>query len=109
MGKKAAQPQDIYTGLAESVVTSNVFSGRHAFDLTISHWTSAGTASVVTLQVTNSGQAVDDIASASWSNWTNFDPSAATIVNPILGVRWYRVLRTPSRASTHFIVQAYEE
>lgn len=107
--KSASQPKDPFRGLAESVVTSNTWSGRHAFDLTVSHWTSAGTASPITLQVSNEGQASDDVTEASWSAWTSFTPSASTAMAPILGMRWYRLLRTPSLASTEFRIQTQEE
>lgn len=102
MSRNFNVPWDPYTGLAVSVVTSEIIDGRDVFDLTLSHWTSAGTASPITIQVTNSGESIAGIAAASWSNWTTFTPSAATLVAPVLGFQWMRLLRTPSLASTHF-------
>lgn len=92
-------PFDPYSGLAVSVVTSNVIDLRDAFDWTLSTWTSAGTASPLTVQVTSDGTLEADITAASWSNFTTFTASAATVTSPLLGARWARVLRTPSLAS----------
>lgn len=98
-------PFDPYSGLAVSVVTSTPIDLRDAFDWTLSAWTTGNTtASVLTIQTTSDGTMVEDIAAASWSNWTIFTPSAATQVAPILGIRWARLLRTPSTASMAFRV-----
>lgn len=109
MHKVFPPPLDPYAGLAASAITSNVIPGAHAVSLTLSCWTSAGTASPVTVQVTNSGQTQGEIAAASWSNWTAFTPSGAAFVHLPVGARWYRLLRDPSLASTHFAVQRVEE
>lgn len=93
---------DPYSGLAVSVVTSNVMDFRDAFDATLSIWSSAQTTSVLTIQVTSDGTREADITAASWSDWTTFSPSAATVVAPILGARWGRILRTPSSGSLQF-------
>lgn len=94
---------DPFSGLAVSVVTSNVLDFRDAFDATLSIWTSAGTTSPLTIQVTSDGTREDDITAASWSNYTTFSPSAATVLSaPVLGTRWGRILRTPSLGSYQF-------
>lgn len=98
---------DPYDGVAESGVTSNVLDTRDAFDFTVSTYTSAGTASLLTYQVSNwtgdIGNPRDaSIPEASWSNWTTFTPSAATVLAPVLGAGYARILRTPSLASHVF-------
>lgn len=100
-------PSDPFSGLAVSVVTSQIIDLRDAFDWTLSTWTSAGTASPLTLQVTSDGTTSADITAASWSNWTVFTPSGATVVAPILGVRWARILRNPSTGSHQFRVSKH--
>jgi len=98
-------PFDPYSGLPVSTVTSNLIDVRDAFDWTLSAWTTGNTtASALTIQTTSDGTTMDDPAAASWSNWTTFTPSAATQVAPILGIRWARILRTPSVASMAFRV-----
>jgi hypothetical protein len=101
-------PSDPYSGIAVSAVTSNLIDLRDAFDWTLSTWTSAGTTSTITVQVTSDGTTADDITAASWSNWTVLDePSAATVTAPILGVRWARLLRNPSVGSHQFRVNKH--
>lgn len=78
--------------------TSEVVDCRDAFDITVSLYTSAGTTSVMTWQVSNwTGRygvpADGSIPAATWSNWTNFSPSGATAFAPILGVRYARLLK----------------
>ena len=100
MGLNFSVPFDPYGGLPESAVTSNVVDARDAYTLTYSVWTSAGTTSLLTLQVSNDGARIDDpIAEASWSVWTAFTPTGPTMVTGPVGVRWHRWLRTPSAAS----------
>lgn len=79
-----------------SATTSEVIDCRDAFDLSISAWTSAGTTSTLTYQASNYTGVISDIPEGSWSNWTAFAPSAATILAPILGVRWARLLKGPT-------------
>jgi hypothetical protein len=100
-------PLDPYSGLAVSVVTSNVIDLRDAFDWTFSTWTSAGTTSPLTVQISSDGTLEADIAAASWSNFTTFSASAATVTSPLLGARWGRLLRTPSLASHQFRVNKH--
>ena len=95
-----------YSGLAESVVTSKVIDVRDAFDLSVSLWTSAGTASPITYQVSNwTGRIGQDgnPPEATYSDWTNFTPSATTVLAPLLGAAYARILRTPSLASHVFV------
>lgn len=94
-----------YEGLAESVVTSNPLVLRDAFDFTLSTHTTAGTASVLTYQTSNwTGRLGDgNPPEATYSDWTTFTPSAATVIAPILGVPYARILRTPSSASHVFL------
>lgn len=101
--------QDPYRSLAASVVTSETIDLRDAFDFTLSvHTVSATTttASEVTYQVSNwTGKLfIDgDPPEATWSTWTNFTaPSGGSMLAPILGVRYSRILRTPSAQSMQF-------
>lgn len=87
--------EDLFQSSAQ---TSEVIDCRDAFDLTVSLYTSAGTTSTFTYQVSNwTGQlgisTSGSIPEASWSNWTNFTPSGATVLVPILGVRYARLLK----------------
>jgi len=96
---------DPYTGLAESIITSNVVDLRDAFDLSVSWYTTAGAASVVTLQISNA-DLIESIAEASWSNFTRFaqnaplPPSQASTLFPALGVRYMRFLRKVASAAS---------
>ena len=104
MARNTSIPIEPYDGLAESAVTSNVIDLRDAFDFNISTWTSAGTASAITLQVsdwTGDGR-LGAVPEASWSNYTSFTPSGATAHPHLLGPAYARVLRTPSLASHVF-------
>jgi hypothetical protein len=100
-------PFDPFSGLTASNVTSNVIDLRDAFDWTLSIWTSAATTSPITIQMTSDGTQIGDIAAASWSDWTVFTPSAATIVSPLLGTRWARIRVTPSIMSGNFRVSKH--
>lgn len=87
-----------YDGLAESVITSNVVDLRDAFDFTVSYHTTAG--SSATWQWQNSNHSViDSIPEASWSVFTVQRPSATTLLQPPLGARFARSLRSVSDAS----------
>lgn len=84
-----------------SNTTSEVIDCRDAFDLAISAYTSAGTTSVLTYQVSNYTGRIGLLAEAtipegSWSNWTVFTPSESTIMSPILGARYARILKGPT-------------
>ncbi len=89
---------DPFAGLAASVVTSNVFDLRDAFDLSVSWYTTSGATSTITLQISNAND-MEAIAEASWSNFTKFGqnapvpPSQASTIFPALGVRYLRFLR----------------
>lgn len=91
-----------FAGVAESAKTSGVIDLRDAFDWSYSYYTSGGTTSAHTLQLSNAYD-IESIPEASWSNWTQFGKtglgSVATIKFPPLGVRFARILRTASLAS----------
>lgn len=93
---------DPFTGLAESYKTSGVIELRDAFDWSYSYYTTSGTVSLHTLQLSNAEDG-ESIPEASWSVWTRFGKtglgSVATIKFPPLGVRFARILRTASGAS----------
>ena len=93
---------DPFSGVAESGKTSNVLDLRDAFDWSFSYYTTGGTVSLHTLQLSNAADP-ENIAEASWSAWTHFGKtglgSLATIKFPPLGVRFARVLRVASGAS----------
>ena len=95
---------DPYAGLAESIVTSNVLDARDAFDIGFSWYTTSGTSSVFTYQVSNTSvEGVGSIPAASWSNWTFVVPtSGASVMEPPLSYGYARLLRTTSGASFQF-------
>ena len=96
-----------YKDLEESIVTSNVFDVSDAFDISVSWFTTSGATSLVTYQISNSGQRDSgDIPEASWSRWTRFGDvvaagggSEASIFFPPLGARHVRMIRKVSNAS----------
>lgn len=95
--------QNPYQDLAASVVTSNLIDQRDAFDVTISLYTTAGTASAFTVQLSNWSTNPDGVsATVGWSNWTTITPSVATVIQPPLGFRYSRILRTVSGSSLVF-------
>lgn len=99
---------DPYSGLPESAVTSNPIDLRDAFDFTLSARTSAGTASTWTYQVSNWSGYVGIHGAppeATFSDWTSV--SGATVLAPILGVRYARILRDPSAVSFIFEAAKY--
>jgi len=91
-----------FTGIAESAKTSGVVELRDAFDWSFSYYTTSGTVSLHTLQLSNAYD-IESIPEASWSVWTHFGKtglgSSATIKFPPLGVRFARFLRSASGAS----------
>ena len=93
---------DPFRNLAASIVTSDVIDLRDAFDWSFSYYTTDGTVSAHTLQLSNALDP-DSIPDASWSVWTQFGKtgllSNATIKFPPLGVRFARIRRTGSGAS----------
>jgi hypothetical protein len=119
---------DPFNGLDESVLTSNVVSTRFAFDLTVSHYTTSGTTSWMTWEISNASGIPHHSTSASgvtpatlgvpedaWSQWTSFGSyalphatSKATTFDPPLGYRWARVQRSNSGASHQIWVNRLE-
>jgi len=94
-----------YAGLAESIVTSNVIDLRDAAAWTLSAYTSSGTSSVLSVDLSNATGgfpgAMDTagIPEASWSHHTLFGlTSGASFMTPP-NARWARVRRTVSNAS----------
>ena len=91
-----------FRGVAESAITSNVIDLRDAFDWSFSYYTTSGTVSAHTLQLSNAFD-IENIAEATWSTWTQFGKtglgSVATTKFPPLGVRFARFLRSASGAS----------
>lgn len=82
-----------------SNTTSETVDMRDAFDLTLSAYTSAGTTSTITVQISDwTGRLLidGDPPEASWSMWTSAAPSAATVLHPPLGVRYLRALKGPT-------------
>lgn len=95
---------DPFGGMAASVVTSHILDCRDAFDISLSWYTTSGTSSMFTYQVSGSslelGSDGSSIAAGSWSNWTFvLLPSGASVMEPPLGVPYARILRTVSGAS----------
>lgn len=93
---------DPFANKAESAITSDILDLRDAFDWSFSYYTTSGTVSAHTLQLSNAYD-IESIAEASWSNWTQFGKtglgSFATTKFPPLGVRFARFLRSASGAS----------
>ena len=98
---------DPYSGLAASVITSNVLDCRDAFDISVTVHITSGTSSDFTYQVSNlsvkpqAGVAAHELA---WSNWTRYvapsgNSSSASCLEVPLAYNWARILRTTSGAS----------
>lgn len=88
-----------FEGLAESVVTSNSFDLRAAVAWTLSWYTTTGTTSAHTLQISNySGEHVSSV-STGYINYTTFGTGTPAVVEPPPAVRYGRVLRSASGAS----------
>ena len=97
---------DPYDGLAASIVTSHVIDTRAADRFTLSVRTSSGTSSVLSYEVSNSTLGIGDIDANSWSHVTLFGlVSGKTVLQPIVGAAWARVIRTVSNAS--YILEAH--
>jgi hypothetical protein len=115
MSRIYSVPINPYKGLADSVVTSNVFHLMDAFDWSYSWYTTSGATSRVTLQLSNS--AADDsagIPEASWSRWTVFGHTAkpasgASIGFPPLGVRYGRFLRWASANTARITIDVNKQ
>lgn len=111
MSRNAWLYRDPYEGLAASVVTSHILDTRDAFDQSISWYTTAGSTSTFTVQLSNHsarigiGSEGSAIAEASWSNFTTVTPSGSSFMQPPLGFRYLRILRTVSGASLVFNTQ----
>jgi hypothetical protein len=109
---------DPFSGVPESVVTSNVISTRFAFDLTVSHYTTSGVTSTMTYETSNASAnpfTGGTINEAAWSQWTSFGSyamphptSKATTFDPPLGYRWARIVRENSGASHQINVHRLE-
>lgn len=92
-----------YSGLDESAITSNVLDFRDAFDGSLSWYTTSGTSSVFTLQVSGDQGPAASVVEASWSDWTVVPlASGASAMEPPLSYPWARIVRTCSGASMHF-------
>ena len=93
---------DPFRDVAESGKTSAVIDLSDAFDWSLSYYTTDGTVSLHTLQLSNAPD-IENIPEASWSAWTHFGKtglgSLATIKFPPLGLRYARILRIASGAS----------
>lgn len=102
MARTVYVPINPFDGVAESAITSELIDLRDAFDWSFSYYTTSGTVSAHTLQLSNA-VGPESIAEASWSNWTQFGKtglgSVATTKFPPLGVRYARILRAASGAS----------
>ena len=112
---------DPFSGLDESVITSNVVSTRFAMDVTASFYTTSGKTDELKWWVSNASgnmhtgvqssgftPSISGIPEASWSHWTSFGHIAAAVsgasfIDPPLGFRFARITRTPSGGS--FVVQ----
>ena len=101
MSKTVWVPIDPYQGLAVSDITSNVLRVGDAFDMSLSAYTTAGSTSAYTLQVSNSSRDDSDIPEAAWTNFQEFalGLSVSTLLPVPVGVRHIRVIRNPSNAS----------
>jgi hypothetical protein len=116
---------DPFSGLDESVVTSNVISTRFAFDLTLSRWTNSGTTSQLTYWISNASGNVHHsvhgsgvtpstlaIPEVAWSQWTGFGhadaSSEASTLDPPLGYRWARITRLGSGATFEIALNRLE-
>ena len=102
MARTVQSYTDPFRDVAESAKTSGVIDLSDAFDWSYSYYTTGGTTSLHTLQLSNAPD-IENIPEASWSAWTHFGKtglgSLATVKFPPLGVRYARILRTASTAS----------
>lgn len=93
---------DPYSGITASQVTSNVVDLRDAVAWTASWYTTSGTTSVVTMQISNSPARPmlgETPAAASWVNYATFGTGSPAVIVGDIGVRMVRFLRLPSGAS----------
>lgn len=91
---------DPFEGLEASVVTSNSFELRAAVAWTLSWYTTSGTTSTHTLQISNySGSPSASGVSTGYVNYTTFGTGTPTLIEPPIGVRYGRILRSTSSAS----------
>jgi hypothetical protein len=96
---------DPFQGLAPSIVTSNVVDVRDAVQWTTSWYTTSGSVSTHTLQLSNhSAERPDDPTNASFVNFVAFGTGTPAVIEPPAGVRWARFLRTVSDASVQLDV-----
>lgn len=91
--------EDPFAGTS-SATTSNVVDLRYAFEWTLSFRTTAASLSTTTLQLSNAeGGVPRSIAETAWSTWTVIGtaglPSGHTTLEPPLGYRFARFIRTP--------------
>ena len=87
--------------------TSKVLDCRDAYEHTLSFRTVAGSRSTVTLQLSNAAGGVPlSIAEATWSNWTVMGTvvigSATTTLDPPLGYRFMRLIRSDSSQTIEY-------
>lgn len=91
--------QDPYVGLAASIVTSGTIDLRDTDTWTLSWYTTAGTSSVHTVQVSNASTYPSAIPEASWGSALTFAASNQIQTGLPQGVRYGRLLRNPSGGS----------
>jgi len=96
-------PIDPFAGLAVSVVTSNVVDLRDAWAASFSNYTSAGTGSNHTIQLSNASVDVGLHGNPTEASWVDYKALSVKSHTPIgHTARYARVLRTPSQASWVF-------
>lgn len=92
-----------FQGLAASVVTSHPIDFRDAVAWSFSWYTTAGTTSAHTLQLSNTSVDIrsdlSTIVEASWVNYTTFGTGTPAMFFGDAGARWGRILRNPSGSS----------
>ena len=98
---------DPFEGLAASIVTSNSFDLTNTVAWTLSWYTTAGTTSQHTLQLSNwTGKSSS--VSTGFVNYTTFGTGTPALIEPPPAVRYGRVLRTASGASVVVDINRFE-
>src|SRR5687767_11898919 len=89
-----------YEGLAASVVTSNAIDLRDALAWSYSWYTTAGTVSAHTFQVSNSSaESPADVPNASYVARDAFGTGTPALITGDPGIRWGRIIKVVSGSS----------
>jgi hypothetical protein len=89
-----------FAGHAESDITSDTLDLRAAAAWSLSWYTTSGTTSAHTLQISNwAGRREGSSVQTGWVSYATFGAGTPGLISPPAGVRYARVLRSASSAS----------